>query len=260
MYSFTATCVDNWSDVYIQGKNLASIAGEYLNHLKEIAIVNDPRGIVFHDFESATKVFSDHPLPAWTNGELIHIDPLVMDWKNIFLSAVSDNISNDIRSEVLNYYSTLDITDVATIIGHEITHHLEYFRQTFDHEINDAMWFEEGMCFYLPRKKLLSKERFEALMRVESLLIKSHKNRFGNHPVWRFGESDDGSGFVAALFDYWRATSVVRTIVEDYASGDVLRVLQLFQDWVQHASNELRFFDYVAKKLHVTDRETLEFL
>ncbi|GMA65616.1 hypothetical protein GCM10025859_62730 [Alicyclobacillus fastidiosus] len=88
----------------------------------------------------------------------------------------------------------------------------------------------------------------------------SHKNQFGGHPVWQFGESDDGSGFVAALFDYWRATSVVRTIVEDFASGDVLKVLQLFEYWVQHPSREKRFFDYVTENLHVTETRTLEFL
>lgn len=260
LYSYAATSGDIWSEVHNQGRALGSITDQYLTFLKEMATVHEPRGIVFHDFDSAIKVFSDHPLPAWTSGELIHVDPIVLDWKRIFLSAVSENTPNEIRAQVENYYSTLDLRDVATIVGHEITHHLAVFSPTWDHEINDAMWFEEGMCFYLPRKKILSTERFEALMHVEDLLIQEHKQQFGRHPVWQFGVSDDGSGFVAALFDYWRAISVVRRIVEDHASGDVLKVLQLFEYWVEHASAEQRFFNFVTENLNIPEANTLEYL
>ncbi|MFB5189747.1 hypothetical protein [Alicyclobacillus fastidiosus] len=224
--------------------------------------MNEPRGIVFHDFDSATKVFSAHALPAWTNGDLIHIDPLVADWQRIFLSAIPCDVADDIFRDVSNYYLFLDIRDVATIVGHEVTHHMGCFARTFDAEINDAMWFEEGMCFYLPRKRLLFSQRFEALMRAEALLIELHRDQYGEHPVWRFGGSSvDGGGFVAALFDYWRATSAVRTIVEEYASGDVRKVLRVFEYWVEHLSSEQRFFDYVMETFHVPDvcRQKLAF-
>lgn len=238
---------------------MSSITDQYLTFLKGVTTVHEPRGVVFHDFYSTTKVFSGHPLPAWTSDELIHVDPIVLDWKRIFLSAVSENTPNEIRSEVESYYSTLDLQDMATIVGHEITHHPAVFSPTWDHEINDATWFEEGMCLYLPRKKLLSAERFEALMRVEELLIQQHKQQFGGRPVWQFGASDDGSGFVAALFDYWRAVSIVRRIVEDHASGDALKVLQLFEYWVEHAGTEQHFFYFVTEHLNIPKANTLEY-
>lgn len=233
---------------------MASLSDDYLSLLKGIAAVNEPRGIIFH-VDSATKVFSDHVLPVWANGEFIHIDPLIDDWKRILISASSSDMPSNVRALVMNYYSSLNIHDVATIVGHEMAHHLGCFAYTFDGEINDSMWFEEGLCFYLPRKRLFTHDRFEALMHIESLLIDVHKGEFGGHPVWQFGKSDDGRSFVAALFDYWRATAVVRSITEDYTAGDIVKVFQLFEHWIQHQSNGQRFFDYLTESLNVSEHD-----
>jgi hypothetical protein len=89
---------------------------------------------------------------------------------------------------VAKYYQSLDALDIATIGAHELTHHLH----TFSDVPEQASWFEEGFCFYAPRKRLLPAARLSQLQQVERALIEEHKARLGGHPVWQFDFRNTG--------------------------------------------------------------------
>jgi hypothetical protein len=194
--------------------------------------------LAFLHLASATTVFSEYVLPAWTNLSLIHLDPVIADWKQIYLSALSPDMSGSIQALVADYYQSLDALDIATIGAHELTHHLHRFSDTPE----QAAWFEEGSCFYAPRKHLLPGARRSQLQQVERALIEAHEARLGGHPVWQFGFGNTGGEFTDALFDYWRAIQTVSHLGETYAHGDVKHLLTLFDQWKsQHEQTRCLF-------------------
>lgn len=110
------------------GIELIELLNTFSESLKELTSFANPRGIVFHDLKSATEIFSDIPLPAYTSRELIHINPLVEIWKDIFMSSVKNKKS--LKPE--RYYSSLELVDVAVIAAHELTHHSDFFHDDFE--------------------------------------------------------------------------------------------------------------------------------
>ena len=254
-YAYAVTRPETFSIVWQDSQLLIASLTDYLEWLRHLGTVTEPHGIVFHDLASATTVFSNHVLPAWTNLLLIHLDPVVNDWKDIYLSALSSGMSPSTPREVEAYYQSLDILDIATIGAHELTHHLELFANTPE----NAMWFEEGFCFYVPRKTLLSATRLRHLQRVEKILIEVHEARLGTHPIWQFGLTDSGQSFTDALFDYWRAIHTVSQLGETYAQGDLKRLLALFQQWHQQESQNIRLDTFLVQALGVSpdDQRTL---
>ncbi len=95
-YAYAVTQPESLPAVYEGGQKLADAITGYLVWLQTLGEVEEPRGIVFHDFDSATTVFSTHILPAWTDDALIHIDPLVGVWRRIYLSALTEWLSPSI--------------------------------------------------------------------------------------------------------------------------------------------------------------------
>ncbi len=71
---------------------------------EKVTILSPPKGIVFHDLESATQVYSNIPMPAYTSRDLIHITPLIDVWKNIFLSVTEGKV----LEKAQRYYKQLN--------------------------------------------------------------------------------------------------------------------------------------------------------
>lgn len=254
-YAYAVTRPESFSAVWKDAQPLIAPLTDYLSWLRQLGAVEEPRGIVFHDLASATTVFSTHVLPAWTNLSLIHLDPVVHDWKQIYLSALSTGMPPSSQQFVEDYYQSLDSLDIATIGAHELTHHLHLFMDVSE----DAMWFEEGFCFYAPRKHLLPPARLTQLQRVEQMLIETHEARLGKHPIWQFGLTDTGERFTDALFDYWRAIYAVSQLGEIYAHGDLKELLAFFEQWhrQEHRSNRLDAFLIEALGVSQDDQRTL---
>ncbi len=147
-----------------------------------------------------------------------------------------------------DYYSSLEIPDIATIAAHELTHHLRLFAETPE----EAMGFEEGFCFYAPRKRLLSSGRLAQLHQAEQALIQAHEARLGGHPIWQFGLTDSGTAFTDALFDYWRAIRAVSQLGETYAQGDLSSLLALFDQWRRQDARRSRFDTFLVEALSVS--------
>ena len=254
-YAYAVTQTDTFSPVVRDAQLLITSLDSYASWLETLGSVDEPRGIVFHDLASATTVFSDYVLPAWTNLSLIHLDPVIDDWKQIYLSALAPDMPGPTQALVAEYYQSLDALDIATIGAHELTHHLHRFSDTPE----QAAWFEEGFCFYAPRKHLLPAARLSQLQQVEKALIEAHEGRLGGHPVWQFGFGYTGGNFTDALFDYWRAIHTVSHLGESYVHGDVKRLLTLFDHWKNQPEQASRLDAFFIEALGISkdDQEAL---
>jgi hypothetical protein len=253
-YAYAVAQPESWSAVFESGQGLIENITHYLAWLQTLGPVEEPRGIVFHDLDAATTIFSTNVLPAWTDDALVHLDPLVSDWKQIYLSALTSGMPSLLQQLVRGYYESLDRADVATIVAHELTHHLQAFAQVPE----EAMWFEEGFCFYAPRQQLLEPSRRAQLQRVEKALIDTHTARLGGHPIWQFGRSDTGAGFTDALFDYWRAIRTVSHLIDTCARGNIQSILTLFITWNNRSDPTLRLHEFLIDALNIAEVDQRE--
>lgn len=254
-YAYSVTQAETFSAVVRDAQPLIASLTSYARWLETLGTIKEPRGIVFHDLASATTVFSEYVLPAWTNLSLIHLDPVIDDWKHIYLSTLSPDMSGSTQALVAEYYQSLDALDIATIAAHELTHHLHRFSDTPE----QAAWFEEGFCFYAPRKHLLPTARWSQLQRVERVLIETHEARLGGHPVWQFGFGNTEGKWTDALFDYWRAIHTVSHLGETYAHGDLKYLLTLFDQWKSQHEQTSRLDAFLIEALGISrdDQEAL---
>ncbi|MFG6115750.1 hypothetical protein ACGTN9_11205 [Halobacillus sp. MO56] len=233
---------------------------EKLNHfsrsLEAITTFGSPRGIIFHDLKSATELYSTIPLQAYTSRDLIHINPLIDTWKDIFLSTTRGLINAE------QYYKNLSLEDIAVIAAHELTHHADFFHSEFDNwDEEENMWFEEGMCFYIPRKMILSTDKFNAIMEVERSLIELHKADYGEYTIDFFGESGYRGGndlvYSSAFYDYWRSTHIVHVLIEKYCGGDMDKLIECYKDWGDKSS-EINLQKFFIEKFKLSKHEAKE--
>lgn len=253
-YAVSVTDTTKTEEIEKSGIQLLKFLNTYSASLEEITSIEEPpRGIVFHDLESATKLYSTIPLPAYTSRDLIHLTPLLETWKEIYLST-----TNGVK-EAEDYYQNLQMVDVAELMAHELTHHADFFHSEFDdwdEENASDMWFEEGVCFYLPRKLLMSEERFEKVMKVEQRLIEAYKEEYGEYTLDAFGEAGyrggDNFAYSAAFYDYWRSTRTVTKLIEEYCYGDIKKLIRFYREWVE-GGEEGRLQDFLIGRFNLSE-------
>lgn len=73
--------------------------------------------------------------------------------------------------EIEKFYGDLSENQLFTIVGHELTHHLDLFID--DRE--DGIWFEEGMCDYLSGNFMLSETE---ITNIELALVAMFKDKY----------------------------------------------------------------------------------
>ncbi|WP_102335237.1 hypothetical protein [Salimicrobium jeotgali] len=141
---------------------------EYQRMLEEdFALKELPKAIIWTSEELATNVFSQNPIPAFTNKDNIYISPELQNWRRLFLAQLEDKTNPKIEK----FYDNMSPKQILTIAGHELTHHSDLFFDEFDDEREDSIWFEEGMCDYLSRKFLLNEEEFKEITNVEAEIV-----------------------------------------------------------------------------------------
>ncbi|MCA0983127.1 hypothetical protein LCL89_03585 [Halobacillus yeomjeoni] len=252
-YAISVTDTKKVNEIEDKGKQVLNALNEYIPKLEQLTKVEQPRGMVFHDFSSATELYSEIPIPAYTSRDLIHLNPEPSVWKEIFFSTVVP----EKMGEVYDYYSETNVREVAMIAAHEWTHHAEFFHDDFEGD-EENMWFEEGMCEYIPRTFMLDEQERVRLSRVEYELIQFYKSEFGEYPLVNFGQAGyrmgNNESFTAAFYDYWRSAWVVERLVEDYFDGSLTPLIQLYQSWDQ--SQPLH--DFFIEELHISDHTARE--
>ncbi len=197
---------------------------ELINHfeLKEI-----PKAVVWTTEELATTTFSNLPIPAFTNKDLIYLSPDLISWRKLFIKQLEGRRN----SKVENFYQNMSENHILAILGHELTHHSDLFLDDFDDERENSIWFEEGMCEYLSRKYLLCDTEFEQITNVETELVGLFKNKYGNHSLEEFGSDSYQGSLTSIMFDYWRSFLAVKYLVEEKANHDPKQVFKDYHNW-----------------------------
>ncbi|WP_117161005.1 hypothetical protein [Paraliobacillus sp. X-1268] len=201
---------------------------EYQLELEEKFALKDlPKGIVWTTEELATNVFSDIPIPAFTNKDIIYISPDISAWRDLFVQQLEDRK----KPRIKKYYESLSENHLFTILGHELTHHSDLFVDDFDEEREDGIWFEEGMCEYLPRKVILDQVEFNEITNVELELVRMFKEKYGNHSLDAFGIASYQGSLTSIMFDYWRSFLAVKFLVEERSNNDIQQVFKEYHNW-----------------------------
>ncbi len=190
-------------------------------------LVDLPKGIVWTTEELATTVFSNTPIPAFTNKDIIYITPDFVAWQDLFLRQL-DGRKND---KIEAFYKNMSEDHVFSIVAHELIHHSDLFLDEFDDEREDSIWFEEGMCEYMGRKFTLNEIEFTAISEVEAALVEMFKEKYGNHTLDAFGSSSYEGNLTSIMFDYWRSFLTIKYLVEERANGDIMKVFTTYHEW-----------------------------
>ncbi|WP_102027775.1 hypothetical protein [Salirhabdus sp. Marseille-P4669] len=193
---------------------------------KNFELKNLPKAIVWTSEELATTVFSNIPIPAFTNKDIIYFSPDLSKWRSLFIKQL-DGIKND---KIEKFYANMSENQLFTIVGHEITHHSELFVDEFDDEREDSIWFEEGMCDYLSRKFILSEREFNEIANVEIELVDLFKDKYGSHSLDDFGNASYQGSLTSIMFDYWRSFLTVKYLVEEKAY-DIGHIFKEYHIW-----------------------------
>lgn len=250
-YGVSVTDTSKVKDIEENGLVILEQLRDYAVLLKKLTSFELPRGIIFHDLKSATELYSTIPLPAYTSRDLIHLTPLIETWKEIFLASAGG------VKEAEYYYSNLEMADVLELAAHELTHHADFFHDDFEGD-EENMWFEEGLCFYIPRKLIYSEEKFTAIMDVEEKLIERYKGEFGEYTLDQFGEADyrgdENVEYAADFYDYWRSTIAVKKLVEDYCDGNVRDLIDIYTKWTEGGRKQ-NLRDWFKERFNMTKPE-----
>ena len=201
---------------------------EYQEVLKnEYDLTELPKGILWTTEELATTIFSDIPIPAYTNKDLIYMSPNLESWRKLLVRQLDGKELPNIQ----RFYENYSVDHLFIILAHELTHHSNLFLDEFEDEREDSIWFEEGMCFYLPRKILLNEKEFNEITNVETKLVDVFKDEYGKHSLEDFGASSYQGKLSSIMFDYWRSFLAVKFLVEERADSDVKQVFKEYLKW-----------------------------
>ncbi|MFC4410784.1 hypothetical protein ACFOZY_10195 [Chungangia koreensis] len=195
--------------------------------IENYALTELPKGVIWTSEELATSVFSEIPIPAYTNENFIYITPDLEAWKRIF----SKQLDGKDLPEIDKFYEKNLESELLVILAHELTHHSDWFIDEFGDERNNSIWFEEGMCFYLPRKLLLNESEFDEITQVETALVQEFYDQYGNHSLDDFGSESYFGSLSSIMFDYWRSYLKVKELVEDWANHDINKVFAEYHKW-----------------------------
>lgn len=194
---------------------------------EEYALVDKPKGVVWTSAEAATSIFSDLPIPAFTNKDTIYITPDVKAWRKLFIQQMDGKDLPHIQ----RFYEQLSENHILTILGHELTHHSDLFLDEFGDEREDGIWFEEGMCEYLPRKLLLTEEEFEAISAIEKELVSVFTEAYKDRSLDAFGSNSYTASLSSIMFDYWRSFLSIKYLVEDRYDNNIQAVFEEYHKW-----------------------------
>ena len=148
----------------------------------EYALKDLPKGILWTNEELATTVFSEVPIPAYTNKNLIYMSPDIETWRKILVKQLDNKELPNVRK----FYENFSENQVFIILAHELTHHSDLFLDEFEDEREDSIWFEEGMCFFLPRKILLNEKEFNDITNAETKLVEAFNDQYGKQSIDNF--------------------------------------------------------------------------
>ncbi|WP_035294589.1 collagenase [Clostridium sp. KNHs214] len=218
---------------------------DYVELLKrKYRLIDLPEAILWTKNEIATEIISNIKYPAYTNDIRIVFDGNPKIWSKILLDCFKDI---DITF-VQTYFRNLPEDYVLSILGHEITHHLDLFDGDFSDEEYSEIWFEEGMCHYLSRRYLMNETAFQKLLEVDKEIYLFYKKTHTLSPLYEFDINtyEDEEADIIELF-YIRSFLMINKLVDDIGEGDPLSVFSLYKKWIDAGKKET-LFSFLGKE------------
>lgn len=205
-------------------KKLAEYQLELVNNyeLKDL-----PKAVVWTSEESATTIFSNLPIPAFTNKDIIYFSPDLLGWRKLFIKQLEGKKNPSIE----NFYANISENHLLAILGHELTHHSDLFVDEFDDEREDGIWFEEGMCEYLSKKFILTDSEFKEITNIELEMVELFKDQYGKRSLEDFGSASYQGSLTSIMYDYWRSFLTVKYLVEERANYDPKQIFREYHNW-----------------------------
>lgn len=202
---------------------------DYLAFLKSnYQVIDLPRCILWTDCDTATRLISDIPVPAYTNDYRTVFCPDLEVWKKIYLHQLDAEYDEEIRRY---YEGSLTKNHILQILGHEFVHHSAWFSDDDSNRVS-GIWFEEGMCEYISRRYFLTESEFDESILINQKLTGYLHKRYGSASLESFGTAVYQADYAGILYWYWRSFLAVRKLVDSHC-GDVPAVFAKYQDWVK---------------------------
>ena len=209
-------------------KNAAKLQG-YLAFLKdEFAVYDLPQAIIWSDFDSATQIIREIPVPAYTNDRRMVMTPELPVWKDLYLLQLENYESSHQTQAIANHYQSLSENSLLQIVGHELAHWSEHFSDDFD-GYGAYIWFEEGMVEYISRKYFFTDEEFQTEKAYNQSLVEHFQKKHGWHSLNDFGTSTYQGNYASIFYEYWRSFLTVDKLVENL--GSVQAVFDFYHCW-----------------------------
>lgn len=186
-----------------------------------------PKAVVWTSEELATTIFSNLPIPAFTNKNIIYFSPDLFSWRKLFIKQLEGKKNPKIE----HFYANMSENQLLAILGHELTHHSDLFVDEFDDERVNSIWFEEGMCEYLSRKFLLTDSEFKEITNIELEMMELFKDKYGGRSLEDFGSASYQGSLTSIMFDYWRSFLAVKHLVEERANYDPKQIFREYHNW-----------------------------
>lgn len=231
-------------------KNAAKLQ-DYLAFLKdEFAVYNLPQAIIWSDFDSATQIIRESPVPAYTNDKRMVMTPELTVWKDLYLLQLENYESSHQTRAIESHYQSLSGNSILQIVGHELAHWSEHFFDDFD-EYGAYIWFEEGMAEYISRKYFFTDEEFRAEKAYNQSLVKLFQKKHGWHSLNDFGTSTYQGNYASIFYEYWRSFLTVDKLVENL--GSVQAVFNSYHRW-ENTDKTLPLLDWFIQQ-KIIDKE-----
>jgi len=209
-------------------KNSAKLQ-DYLTFLKdEFAVYDLPQAIIWSDFDSATQIIREIPVPAYTNDKRMVMTPELPVWKDVYLLQLENYETSHQTRAIESHYKSLSGNSLLQIVGHELAHWSEHFFDDFD-GYGAYIWFEEGMAEYISRKYFFTDEEFRVEKACNQSLVELFQKKYGWHSLNDFGTSTYQGNYASIFYEYWRSFLTVDKLVENL--GSVQAVFDSYHRW-----------------------------
>ena len=231
-------------------KNAAKLQ-DYLAFLKdEFAVYDLPQAIIWSDFDSATQIIREIPVPAYTNDRRMVMTPELPVWKDLYLLQLENYETSHQTRAIESHYKSLSGNSLLQIVGHELAHWSEHFSDDFD-GYGAYIWFEEGMAEYISRKYFFTDEEFRAEKAYNRSLVKLFQKKHGWHSLNDFGTSTYQGNYASIFYEYWRSFLTVDKLVENL--GSVQAVFNSYHRW-ENTDKTLPLLDWFIQQ-KIIDKE-----
>ena len=231
-------------------KNSAKLQ-DYLTFLKdEFAVYDLPQAIIWSDFDSATQIIREIPVPAYTNDRRMVMTPELTVWKDLYLLQLENYESSHQTRAIESHYKSLSGNSLLQIVGHELAHWSEHFFDDFD-GYDVYIWFEEGMAEYISRKYFFTDEEFRAEKACNQSLVELFQKKHGWHSLNDFGTSTYQGNYASIFYEYWRSFLTVDKLVENL--GSVQAVFNSYHRWA-NTDKTLPLLDWFIQQ-KIIDKE-----